>query len=199
LRRARLAFIDEAGAQIGVDRHLLAGHRIQAEACGDFRDAARTFGDDDEVHDDQDREDDGTDNEVAAHHEIAEGLNHMARGGCSGPAMAEDQPCRGEIERQAQHRRDEQHRREGREFQWPLDKQADHQDKNGQGDRQRQADIEQPGRHGQDHDRQDRDDTKRQRDLAALQRDDDLADDVGRALSGGGNISHRRSPTSEEN
>ena len=39
--RARLILVDEAGVQIGVDRHLLAGHGVQGEARADFRDAAR--------------------------------------------------------------------------------------------------------------------------------------------------------------
>ena len=43
--------VDQAGGQIGVDRHLLAGHGVQGEARRDFGDAARTLGDDDEVHD----------------------------------------------------------------------------------------------------------------------------------------------------
>jgi hypothetical protein len=50
--------VDQAGRQVGVDRHLLAGHGVEGEARRDFGDAARTLGDDDEVHDDQDDEDD---------------------------------------------------------------------------------------------------------------------------------------------
>jgi hypothetical protein len=42
------------------------------KASGHFRDPARTLGDDHEIHDDQDREDDDPDDEIAAHHEIAE-------------------------------------------------------------------------------------------------------------------------------
>ena len=67
-------FIDQAGGEIGVDRHLLAGHGVQIEARRDFGDAARTFGDDDEVHDDEDREHDDADDEIALHDELAEGL-----------------------------------------------------------------------------------------------------------------------------
>ena len=67
LRRARApGFVDQAGGQIGVDRHLLAGHGVQGEARRDFGDAARALGDDDEVHDHQDREDDDADDEIAA-------------------------------------------------------------------------------------------------------------------------------------
>ena len=58
--------VDQAGGKVGVDRHLLAGHGVQAEARRDFGDAARTLGDDDEVHDHQDGEDDQADDEIAA-------------------------------------------------------------------------------------------------------------------------------------
>jgi hypothetical protein len=80
--RRRLAgvLVDQAGRQVGVDRHLLAGHGVEGEAGRDFGDAARALGDDDEVHDHQDREDDDADDEVAAHHEVAEGLDDVAGG-----------------------------------------------------------------------------------------------------------------------
>ena len=73
--------VDQAGGEIGVDRHLLARHGVEVEARRDFGDAARTLGDDDEVHDHQDREHDDSDHEIAAHHEIAEGLDDVAGGG----------------------------------------------------------------------------------------------------------------------
>ena len=82
LRRslARL-LVDQAGGEVGVDRHLLAGHGVEVEARRDFGDAARALGDDDEVHDHQDREHDDADDEIAAHHEIAERLDDVAGGG----------------------------------------------------------------------------------------------------------------------
>ena len=110
---ARFLFVDRAGRHFGVDRHLLARHRVEVEAGGDFRDAARTFGDDHEVHDDQDREHDDADHEVAAHHKIAEGLDDVAGGVGALVAVREDKARRCEVERQPQHRRDQQHGREG--------------------------------------------------------------------------------------
>src|SRR5882672_5308755 len=70
-----LGLVDHAGRQVGVDRHLLAAHRVEVEAGGDFGDTAGALGDDDEIHDHQDHEDDDADDEIAAHHEIAEGLD----------------------------------------------------------------------------------------------------------------------------
>jgi hypothetical protein len=77
LRRSRGLLVDQAGIEVG-DRHLLAGHRVEMEAGGDFGDAARTLGDDHEVHDDEDCEHDDADHEIAAHHEAAERLDDMA-------------------------------------------------------------------------------------------------------------------------
>src|SRR3546814_11432982 len=76
---ARLALVDQAGREVGVDRHLLARHGIQAEAGGDVGDAPGALGDDHEVHDHQDAEDDDADDEVAAHHEAAEGDRKSTR------------------------------------------------------------------------------------------------------------------------
>ena len=78
--RARLALGDEAGVQVGVDRHLLAGHGVQGEARRDLGDAAGALGDDDEVDDDEDQEDDEADDVVAADDEVAERLDDVPRG-----------------------------------------------------------------------------------------------------------------------
>ena len=113
LRRARASlFVDEAGGEIGVDRHLLAGHGVQGEARRDFGDARRTAGDDDEVHDHQDREHDHADDELAAHHELRERRDHFARGVLAGLAVGEDEARRGDVEREPQQRRQQQHGRE---------------------------------------------------------------------------------------
>src|SRR5580692_12888538 len=124
----RFLLVDQAGGEIGVDRHLLARHGVQMEPGGDFGDAAGALGDDYEIHDHQDREDDDADDEIAAHDEAAERLDDMAGGGGALVAMGENEPGRGEVERQPQHGRDQQHRGERREFQRRLDDQRRHQD-----------------------------------------------------------------------
>ncbi len=56
---------------------------------------------DDHVLDgDQHQEDHGADDVVAAHHEIAEGLDHVARGGGAGVAVEQDQPRGGDVQGQ---------------------------------------------------------------------------------------------------
>ena len=51
--RPGLALVDEAGVQVGVDGHLLAGHRVQREARGHLSGAHRAVADDQELDGDQ--------------------------------------------------------------------------------------------------------------------------------------------------
>ncbi len=168
--------VDQAGGEVGVDRHLLAGHRVEVEACRDFGDTARTLGDDDEIHRDQDREDDDPDHEIAAHHEVAEGLDDVAGGVGALVAVRQDQPRGGEVERQPQHRRDQQDGRKRREFERRLDEQGGHQDQDRQRDRDREEQVEHDRGQRQDQHRQDGEDAERQRDVAALYDVDDIAE-----------------------
>ena len=49
-RRSRASLVgDQAGVQVGVDRHLLAGHGVEGEARRDFGDAPGALRDDDEL------------------------------------------------------------------------------------------------------------------------------------------------------
>ena len=69
-----LGFVDDAGVQVGVDRHLLAGHGVQREPRGHFADARGALGDHDELNHEDDHEDDDADDELVAGHELAERL-----------------------------------------------------------------------------------------------------------------------------
>ena len=157
-RAARLGglLVDQAGGEIGVDGHLLAGHRIEGEAGRDLGDAARALRDHHEVHDDQDREHDDPDDEVAAHHEVAEGLDDVAGRRRPLVAVAEDQPRRGEVQGEPQHRGDQQQRREDGEFQRVVDRQAGHHDQHRHDDRDGQQQVEQYRRQREDQHREDR-------------------------------------------
>jgi hypothetical protein len=119
-----LLLVDQAGVQVGVDRHLLAGHRVEREARADFGDALGALGDDDEVDDHQDREDDQADGEVAADQEVAEGFDHLAGGAGAGVAVEQHDAGRRDVQRQAQAVSSPAARREGREVEaaapcWP--------------------------------------------------------------------------------
>jgi hypothetical protein len=85
-----LVLVDQAGVQVGVDGHLLAGHRVQGEARAHLGDALGALGDHHEVDDHQDGEHDQTDREVAADQEVAEGLDHLA--GRAGPVWPSAAP-----------------------------------------------------------------------------------------------------------
>ena len=166
---ARLGLVDQAGGEVGVDRHLLAGHGIEVEARRDLRDATRALRDDHEIHDHQDREHDDADDEIAAHHQIAEGLDDVAGSGGAFVPVREDEPRRGEVERQPQHGRDQQHGREGGEFERRMDEQRRHQDQHGEDDREGERHIQKDGRQWQDEDHEDGHHPDRERDVAALE------------------------------
>ena len=161
--------------EIGVDGHLLAGHGVEAEARGDFGDTAGTLGDDDEVDDHQDDEDHDTDDEIAARDEVAEGLDDVAGGIGAGVALAEDQARGGQVQAQPQHGGDQQHGREGREFERLLDEQGRHQDHDRKDDRDRQQQIDQQRRHRHDEDDDKAHDAGGERDIARAQHVDDRA------------------------
>jgi hypothetical protein len=166
--RLRRPFIDDAGRQVGVDRHLLAGNGVESEAGADLRDTGGALGDDDEVHDDQDQEDDQADHEIAAHHQIGKAADDVAGGVRALAAMRQDHARRGDVERQAQHGRDQQDGREGREIERPADPERHHQDQHRERDRDGQAHVDQEGRNRQKEDGQDDDDAQREEDVAAV-------------------------------
>ena len=77
------------------------------------------------------------------HDEAAERLDHVAGGvGPSWPWLRISR-VDGEVERQAQHRRDQQHGREGAELQRLLDEQRGQQDQHREGDREARQQVEQ--------------------------------------------------------
>src|SRR4029077_8357938 len=166
--------VDQAGGEVGVDRHLLAGHRVQVETRRDFGDAARTLGDDDEVHGHENREHDDPDHEVAAHHKIAERLDDVAGGIGALVPVRQDQPRGGEVERQPQHGRDQEDGRKRGEFQRRLDEQRGHQDQDRQRDRDRQEQVEHDRGQREDQHHQDGENAEGQREIAALQQVDDV-------------------------
>ena len=101
---------DQAGVQVGVDRHLLAGHRVEGEAGGDLGHAAGAVGDDHELDHDQDQEHHEADDHVAADDELAEVVDHAA-----GAALGQDQAGDRHVDGQPEQRGEQQEAREGRE------------------------------------------------------------------------------------
>ena len=96
------------GVQIRIDGHLLARQRVQGEARGDFRNAHRAVVDDHILNRDQHQENHRADDVVAAHHEAAEGLDHVAGGRRAGVAVEQDQARGGDVQRQPEQREQQQ-------------------------------------------------------------------------------------------
>ena len=158
---ARLGLADQSGVEVGVDRHLLARHRVEREARADFGDAPGALGHDDEVDHGQDHEHHHADQVVAADQEMAEGLDHLARRIRPGVAVGQHHPGRGHVERQPQHGGHQQHGREGHELQRAhrVERRQQHDDR--QRDVEAEEDVEDERRHRQDHQRQDHHDQAR--------------------------------------
>ena len=92
-----ILFADQAGVQVGVDRHLLAGHRVKGETGAHLGDTARTLGDDGKVDDGEDDEDDETDRVVAADQEVAERFDHLAGRGAARVAFRQHDAGRRDV------------------------------------------------------------------------------------------------------
>jgi hypothetical protein len=89
--------------------------RVNRALTSEMRPGA--LGDHDEIDDGQDREHDDADRVVAADHELAEGLDHVARRGRALVTVQQHHARGGDIERQAQQGCQQQHGGENAEVQ----------------------------------------------------------------------------------
>jgi hypothetical protein len=106
---------------------------------------------------------------LPTHHEVAEGFDDVAGRRRSLVPLRQDQPGRGQVERQPQHGRDQEDGREGGEFQRRLDEQRGHQDQDRERDRDRQEQVEHQRGQRQDQHHEDDEDADGEREIAALQ------------------------------
>ena len=86
-----LGMVDGAGGHIAVDGQLFAGHPVQCEARANLGHAGRALGDDHKVDDQQDAKNHEAQKDAAAHDEIGEPFDHIARGGCARVPLTDDQ------------------------------------------------------------------------------------------------------------
>jgi hypothetical protein len=178
----RFVLGDQAGIEVGVDRHLLARHGVEGEPRADLRDAPGALGDHDEIDDGQDDEHHDADRVVAADHELAEGLDHVAGGGRTKVPVHQDDARRGDVQGQTQQGRDQQHRREDREIERTADREHGDDDHQRQGDVESEQQVERERRQRQHHHREHGEHTERDADPAQQQ----LAErDRGRRRVGG--------------
>ncbi len=127
------------GVQIGVDGHLLAGQGVQGEPRAHLGDPACAFRHHYEVDDHEDGEHHQANRVVAAHHEIAERLDHMPGGRGAGVAVQQYHPGGGDVQCQPHEGGQQQHGGEDAEFQRAA---GVHRHQN---DDQRQRDVEGEG------------------------------------------------------
>ncbi len=146
---AGLVLVDEPGVQVGVDGHLLAGHRVEGEPGADLGHAAGTVGDDDELDDQEDREHDQADDERAADHEVAERVDHLA-----GVPVEQHEAGGADVQRQPEERHHQDHGGEGREVEGAGHEHRDHQHQQRAGDVQgdQQVEDDRGQRHHEHHD-----------------------------------------------
>ncbi len=147
--------IQNAGIEIRIDGHLLAGHGIQGETGRHLRDPLAPLGDHHEVDDHQDHEHHQTDHIVAADHHFTEGLDDLAGGIVALVAMEQHDTGRGHVEGQAHQGRHQQHGREDREVQRTAGRYRDQQHQHSQHYVEREQGVQQPARQRQDHHGQD--------------------------------------------
>ncbi len=98
----RLTFIDQASVQIRIDRHLLAGHGVQRETGGHFRDAHGAVVDDHELNRQQHQEDHHADHVASADYEIPERFDDLACRGGSRISVQQNGARRGDVQSQAE-------------------------------------------------------------------------------------------------
>ncbi len=152
--------VDGARREVGVDRHLLAGHRVEGEARGHLGDAPRALGDHDEVDHREDQEHHEADEHVALDHGLSEGFDDVPRRARTLGAVQEDAPRRRDVEAQAQQRRDEHERGERAEFKGFFDEEGREEHADREGQREGQQHVEDGRRHRHHHHQDDADDSE---------------------------------------
>src|SRR5262245_19206854 len=99
---AGLMLVDQSGIQVGIDRHLLAGHGVEGESCRYFGGADCAVADYQILNRDQGQEQYEADYVVATDYELTEGFDDVSRCGCAFTAVQQNPATTGKIQRQAQ-------------------------------------------------------------------------------------------------
>ena len=151
---------DQAGVEVGVNSHLLAGHCVKGEPRSDLGDSLGTLRDHHKLDDDENEEDHGADDDRAADRHMAERADHLAR-----IAVAEHETRRSNIETEAEQRRHEQQRGKHREIERLLDKHRGEESYQREHDVDDDQQVEHEGRDRHDEQQDDADDSERHREL----------------------------------
>ncbi len=157
---AGLVALDRASPELGVDGHLLAGHGVEDEARAHFGHALGAFGDDEELDRREHEEDHRAADVVAPDDHLSELLDHLA-----GVGLRQDEARRGDVEREAQQRREQQERQEGGDADGVGDVEDDEENRDGDRQIRRQQHVEHPRGQRHDHQADDEDDERRERNV----------------------------------
>ena len=154
---------------LGLDRHLLAGQRVQGEARRHLGDSGCTLRDDDKLNCDDDDEYDEPDDQsfgaLRANHEAGKGANDP-------PAkvlpLREDEPRRADVEGKPKDRCHEKQRGKDREIQRVLGVENDEYDEEREHQVEGKQDVKKNGWQRDDHHHHDDDDARGNEDVALL-------------------------------
>ena len=97
-----LLLIDDAGVQIGIDRHLLTRHSVESKAGCDLGRADCAVGYHQKLNGNQREKEDEANDVIAADHELTKRFDDFARSCCAFIAVQQNAPRAGQVERQAQ-------------------------------------------------------------------------------------------------
>jgi hypothetical protein len=122
LRRCRATSDVIRSASIAI---CLPGMPSRANRAATFGHAAGAFGDHHEIDHHQGQEHDQADDDVAADHETPERFDDFAGGAVPGVAFEQDQPCRRDVQAQAEQRGHQDHRWKSAELERLLHEQTD--------------------------------------------------------------------------
>ncbi|MNF74447.1 hypothetical protein D3C84_564790 [compost metagenome] len=155
--------VDDAHVQISVDAHLFTRQGVQGETGSHLGHALGTAGDHHILHNHQDQEDHKADHVVATHDMGA----HCSDDQSCIP-IGQDQPRRGDIQRQTKQRGHQQQRGKGRKAQRLIDVEGHQQHHQCDGKVGQQQQIQQPGWNRREQHQQNSDDRHGQQQIAAL-------------------------------
>ena len=149
----RLGLVDQPRVHVGVDGHLFAGQSIEREARRDLGGAHGAVRDHQELNRDQSQKQHEADHIVAAHHELPEGLDHLARRGRSLLAVQQNAPAGGDVEREAEEREQQEQRGKDRELDGAANLHGGEEDDDRGRHRERQQKVQARGRQRHQHDK----------------------------------------------
>src|SRR5262249_34754528 len=103
-----LLLIDQAGVEISINGHLLAGHGIEGKTRCHFGNTPRTLRHDDKVDHDENAKYDDSNPEIAADDKVPKGFDDRSGGVWTLIAMQQDQAHRRDVEGQPEQGQEQQ-------------------------------------------------------------------------------------------